>query len=554
MVMNRIQIGIAVLALPFMAGCSNFLDTTPTDRLSDKMVWTSEKYVDQYINNFYVHLSRYGQFGEDQFGGALTEGLTDTFKYGGTAAGARAGNAATYAFYPERITSSQNNLDIWSTAYQRIRRINEFLDSQKKNSTFSEEVNIRYEAQACFFRAFNYFQLAKRHGGVILYTDMNLVKDKNRSSAEDTWDLIAEDLDYAAANLPERWDAANSGRVTRYAAFALKSRAMLYAERWEEAKEAADSVIMNGGYGFADKYEEAYKGGNDESILEFAYNKISGPSHSFDKWYCPYGDYAMAGGADEDGGTGTPTQEMVEEYETKDGKTVDWSPWHSGPTKQVPPYDELEPRFAATIMYCGSSWKGNIIEPTETGMHGRWMKDDIFAKGRTVTGYYLRKLLDESNKEDLTKYGSSQTWVEIRLSEVYLNRAEANYRLGNAGAALKDLNAVRTRPAVGLPARQGLSGNELFEAIRHERKVELAYEGHLYWDMRRWKLAHTEYTGIRLHGMKVSGTPGNYTWEYIDCDNYPGETRKFLEKTYTLPVPDSELLNNSAIEQYPEWK
>ena len=552
--MNRIFAGISILSLAAVTGCSGFLDTTPTDRLSDKVVWTSEEYVDQYINNFYVHIDRYSQFGTDQFNGSLTEGLTDALKYGGTASGARSGDASYYAFHPESITSSQNALDVWSTAYERIRRINEFLDSQKKNSTFSDEVNIRYEAQARFFRAFNYFQLAKRHGGVILYTDMNFEKDKNRSSAEDTWNLIEEDLDFAAANLPKRWDAANSGRVTRYAAFALKSRAMLYAERWEAAKEAADSVIINGGYSFAPTYEESYAGGNDESILEFAYNKISGPSHSFDKWYVPYGDYALAGGAEENGGTGTPTQEMVEEYETATGETVDWSPWHSGSTTQTPPYDQLEPRFAATVLYCGSQWKGNTIIPTENGMHGRWMKDDLIAKGRTVTGYYLRKFLDEENKEDLTKYGSDRTWVELRLSEIYLNRAEANYRLGNTGSALNDMNAVRTRAAVGLPAKQGLSGNDLFDAIRHERKVELAYEGHLYWDMRRWKLAHTEYTGIRLHGLKVSGTEGNFTWEYIDCDNYPGENRHFPEKLYVLPIPDSELTNNSAIEQYPEWK
>ena len=167
-----------------MSGCSSFLDTTPTDRLSDKVVWTSEEYVDHYINNVYVHIELYGQFGPDQFSGSLTEGLTDVLKYGGTSSGARCGDAASYAFHPESITSSQNALDIWNTAYERIRRINEFLDSQQKNSTFSDEVNLRYEAQARFFRAFNYFQLAKRHGGVILYTDMNLVKDKDRSSAE----------------------------------------------------------------------------------------------------------------------------------------------------------------------------------------------------------------------------------------------------------------------------------------------------------------------------------------------------------------------------------
>ena len=141
--------------------------------------------------------------------------------------------------------------------------------------------------------------------------------------------------------------------------------------------------------------------------------------------------------------------------------------------------------------------------------------------------------------------------MEIRLAEVYLNRAEANFRLGNTGAALADMNAVRTRPGVGLPAKSGLTGEELMAAIRQERKIELAYEGHLYWDMRRWKLAHKEYNNYRCHGMKITSEGADNRYEYVDCDF---QDRKFLEKTYVLPIPSSELSNNSGIEQYDEWK
>lgn len=546
------KIIFSALALPVIAltGCNDFLDTTPTSSISDKLVWTSTDYVDLYVNNFYAYLDRYGQFTYEDFNGNLTEGLTETLKYGSMSPGSRAGDCNDYSYYPERISPHSNLLDTWPKTYERIRRINEFLVSQKRHSTFSEDVNLRYEAQARFFRAFCYFQLAKRHGGVIIYTDMDLVKDKPRSTEAETWALIAEDLDFAAAHLPVKWDAANEGRVTKYAAFAFKSRAMLYAKRWQDAKDAADSVINSNLYALTPEYKDAFKGGNSESILEFRYDK-NNPSHSFDKSYVPYGDY-LACGADEQGGCATPTQEMVESYETKDGKIVDWSRWHSGATTEVPPYDQLEPRFAATIIYPGATWKGKTMIPTETGTCGRFMayRTESYAKGRTTTGYYLRKLLNEEMLDILT-YGSSQTWVAIRLAEVYLNRAEANYMLGDNGGALKDINTVRTRPGVGLPEKSGLSGDELFDAIRHERKIELAYEGHLYWDMRRWRLAHIEYNNYRVHGLKVSGTEGNLTYEYVECDN---EDRKFLEKTYVLPVPDSETLNNSAIEQYDEWK
>lgn len=538
-----------------LSGCNPFLDTTPTDSTSDKLVWTSTEYTDLYINNFYEYLSVYGQFGSQQFSGSLTEGLTNTFKYGSSSPGSKAGDANNYVFYPERLMPSGSLLDCWKNTYTRIRRINEFLDSQSKYSTFSQDVNIRYEAQARFFRAFLYFQLAKRHtqgtenGGLILYKDLNMKKDMPLSSAADVWQLIYEDLTFAAENLPESWDSANTGRITKYAAYAFLSRAMLYAERWQDAKDAADKVINSGMYSLTANYEDAYKGGNSESIIQFAYNGVSGPSHTFDKDYVPYGDYALVP-SDEYGGKGTPTQEMVEYYETKDGNQVDWSEWHSE-TRNNPPYDQLEPRFHATIIYPGSTWKGREIMPTENSTSGRFMeyRAEAYANGRTTTGYYLRKMLDESITTTLMSIPSSHTWVELRLAEVYLNRAEALHRLGgNDAGARADINTVRAR--VGLPASKI---EDTFEAIRHERLIELAYEGHLYWDMRRWELAHTEYNNYRCHGLKVTGPDfeGKYKWNYVDCDL---EDRKFLTKFYILPVPTSETDNNSAVQQFDEWK
>lgn len=534
-----------------LSGCNSFLDTTPGDRVSDKLVWTSEDYTDLYINNFYEYLSIYGQFGSAQFNGNLTEGLTNTFKYGSTSPGSKAGDSNDYVFKPEKLTSSGNLMDTWNDTYTRIRRINEFLDSQKKYSTFSEDLNIRYEAQARFFRAFLYFQLAKRHtqgtsnGGLIIYTDLEMSQKKALSSAADVWQTIYEDLEFAAENLPEKWDAGNSGRITKYAAYAFESRAMLYAERWADAEAAATKVIEKGGYALVNNYADAYKGGNSESVIEFAYNGLTGPGHTFDKDYVPYGDYAMAG-SDEYGGKGTPTQEMVEYYETKDGKKVDWSEWH-GETDKTPPYDQLEPRFHATIIYPGCTWKNNVIMPTEDGKNGRFMmyRAEQYPNGRTVTGYYLRKLLDENHATDLLTVQGAHTWVELRLAEVYLNRAEAYYRMGGKDDLAKaDINKVRAR--VGLPETTG----DVFAAIRQERLVELAYEGHLYWDMRRWKLADVEYNNYRCHGLKVSGTPAKYTYTYVDCDL---EDRSFLTKMYIFPIPVSETNVNTEAKQFTEW-
>ncbi|MFV0592128.1 MAG: RagB/SusD family nutrient uptake outer membrane protein [Draconibacterium sp.] len=537
---------VFLLGIVSLTGCDEFLDTTPTDRISDKLVWENESNVQMYINGFYPYIDRYGNFGSSQFSGALTEGLTETLKYGSYVPGATAGNANLYVFTPETMSSTGNLLGTWGDTYERIRRINEFLVGLEQYSQLDEATNHLYEGQARFFRAFLYFQLAKRHGGVILYTDMNLQKNIDRSSAEATWDLIESDLDYAASVLPKQWDAANKGRITKGAAFALKSRAMLYAERWQDVVDAADSVFSQLVYDLTDSYEEAWKGDNSESILEYNY-LITGPNHSFDRTYATFGE------KENEGGNAVPTQEMVESYETATGQTVDWSAWHTSEgTTQRPPYEQLDPRFKASIIYNGADWQGKTMENSVNGTNGRYMgyRDDTYTKGRTVTGYYLRKLRDEAHT-DLETYRSTQDWVEIRLAEVYLNRAEAYYRLGKSGLAINDINAIRTRPGVGLPTKAGLTGNDLFDAIRQERKIELAYEGHLYWDMRRWKLAHTEYNSYRVHGFKITKTGADYLYEYVDCDL---QDRKFLQKTYVFPIPYSELANNSAIEQYDEWK
>src|SRR5690606_26088131 len=133
--------------------------------------------------------------GSRQFSNNMTEGLTETLKYGSASVGDRYGTANEYAFNPERFAPDGGVLRAWSHAYEGIRRANEFLVGLEQYSELSPEENKSMEGQARFFRAFLYCQLAKRHGGVILYTNMDLVKDKNRSSAAETWDLIASDLD-----------------------------------------------------------------------------------------------------------------------------------------------------------------------------------------------------------------------------------------------------------------------------------------------------------------------------------------------------------------------
>lgn len=538
MIEKTSKIMLAISIIIGIHSCTEWLDITPTDQLTDKVVWENESSVDLYINGFYTYLNQYSQFGTQQFSGSLTESLTNTFKYGSYALGPKAGHPNNYVFNPEVITSVGCLYSNWHDAYNKIRRMNEFLHSMKLYSSFSEEQNTKWEAQVRFFRAFIYFQLAKRHPqGVILYTSLDqMEKDKARSTDEETWNLIESDLDYAIANLPEEWPASDKGRATKYAALALKSRAMLYAERWQSAYDAANEVINSGIYGLMENYGEAWKGNNKESVLEFDYD-ILGTNHTFDKDYVPLSD------GYEFGGLGTPTQEMVESYEKADGTKMDWSPYHSQNSTR-PPYEDLEPRFKATIIYPGCTWKGHVMQNSVNGIYGTFMayRAQPYTYGHTTTGYFLKKLLDESLL-DVKGIPSTQPWVEIRYAEVLLNKAEAAYRLNKMEEARNAMNEVRVR--VNLPPKTS-SGDQWFKDYRNERQVELAFEGHLFWDMRRWKLAHIAYNNYRCHGFKITGD--NY--EYIDVDY---QDRKFLERTYVLPIPLDELENNSLVEQYDEW-
>lgn len=532
-------ISLCLVALTF-ASCDNWLDDVPNkSSIDDSVAFDSEENVNLYVNGFYTWLNTYGQFGDRQFSGSWTEAMTDIFKYSGSGLTARAGQPNQYAESAVPMTLDGCLYGVWDNAYSCIRRINQFLVLlEKYGGKYDATLHAQWEAQARFMRGFIYFQLARRHGGVILYDGLPEGPNKALSTEEQTWQFIYDDLKFAADNLPEVWRASDKGRATKYAALAMQSRAMLYAKRWQDAYDAASEVIKSGKYQLVDDYAKAWKGNNSESIIEFDYNKDLGPYTTFDANYAPStdGSTASCGPA--------PTQELVESYEKKDGTKMDWTPWHTT-TNVRPPYEDLEPRFAATVIYAGSTWKGKVMDCSVNGVNGSFIQYGIqpAAQGNTCSGYFLRKLLDES-MTDVVSVKSSQPWVEIRYAEVLLNYAEAAYELGKPAETLDAINQIRAR--VGLPGKSS-SGDQLLQDYRNERKLELAFEGHLFWDMNRWRLCHIAYSNYRRHGIKIE----NGTYSYVEIDNVD---LMFSEKCYILPIPLSEIRNNNLAVQIPSWR
>ena len=524
-----------------LCSCNDWLDgVDSTSSVDDSTTWREESTVTAQVDYFYRYLNSWGQFGEAEFDGSITESLTDAFKYNHSALGARGGTPYRYATDFDYISPTQNALSGWSTAYTQIRYINQFLQLMRTYSTFGEEKNNLWEAQARFFRAFVYFQLAKRYDGAIIETTLPDGPNHALSPIDEVYDFIEEDLQFAIDNLPLKWDAANLGRISSVAAQAFLSRVELYAGRWQKAYDAAEAVIQSGQFSLMPNYADACKGSNSEAIIQFFYGATSGPSNSWDTWYSA----VPAGNRFETGSVGVPTQEMVECYEYADGTKVDWEPWHTT-TTVPPPYDKLEPRFAASIVYRGSTWMGVTMDCCLDGPNGVFQAygDAPYGWNTTSTGYFLKKLCDESHT-DLAAVKGHQTWVALRYAEVLLNKAEAAFRLNLTAEAQAAMNQVRAR--VNLPGVYSI-GEPWFEAYRNERKVELSYEGHLYWDMRRWRLCE-EYDGIRLHGFEITQA-GTYTYVEVDLAD-----RRFNPKTYCFPLPYSEVQNNSLAVQFPAWR
>lgn len=543
--MKKIIAGLFLMGASLgFTSCNDFLDMTPTNSVSDKGVWTSVTTAEYAVNYIYSYVY---DVAVAQCVAGMTESLTDQMKYGSY-------NYNSLCFIPSEIayggsTLTANYVDVylgyWGSWYTAIRRTNEGIYSLHKYGTLSQEDATRLEAEMRFVRGYLYFDLMKRYKEVIIYDEdiTSITENKALSTEEEGWNYIETDLKYAASNLPKKENA--NGRANCGMAYAFLTRAMLYAERWDVVKSAAEEVEKLG-YTLEDNYADVcmkdLKDGNKEAILQYAFDIAADVTHSFDYYYTPGGGY------------GTPTQEMVEAYEYADGSGFpDWSAWHAEGVTQTPPYEDLEPRFQATILYNGAAWKGRTIESYIGGNDGFciWNKEQEH-KGRTTTGYYLRKLVDETH-DVIAVTDSKQPNTIIRYGEVLLNKAEACYHLNDAAGANAAIKAIRAR--VNLPYSDK-SSDKLWAAIRQERKVELAYEGLWYWDLRRWKDAAKQYpeglNGYQVHGLKIEKQAnGDFTYTYVSVDD---KDRTFPEKMYRFPLPSNELSSNALVTQYPEWK
>ena len=528
----------------FLTSCHDLLEKDPTDSYSETVAWSSESSLDMYVTYLYKPLNGLSNFSSL----SLTDGYTDLVKYGN-------GVPQTWSAHNKillqqnTITSDNNPMSSWGL-YTDIFRENVFLrDAGIYGNKFSEDfLNIRI-AEIRFIRAVNYARMIRIFGGVILRDETNGVdsegqKDKARATEAESWDFVLKDLEFAARHLPKEWDSKWDGRLTKGAAYAYMCRTALFAKRWDVAITAADEIKKLNKYDLMDNYEDVFKvAGNKEIIFSIAY-KIPDMPHYFDRYFAPDGKQGIR--------RAVPTSELVDSYDMADGTPFSWSG-----SMANDPYVGREPRFYASIIYNGATWKEKKIYTYVDAENGFAAYIDNMNPGekQTVTGYFIRKYLQENNA-DFDDKGSDQFWIEMRYAEVLLNLAEAlaeqDYSK-NQDDALEALNEVRER--VNLPKRtteEAPDKDSFMKLLRKERICELAFEGFRYWDLRRWRLAGEVIDGKQAHGTKITKKDDNtYTYEQVSCDD--NINRFFPERYYLLPIPVDELQNNPLCENNAPW-
>ena len=536
----------------------NVLDLDPTKWYGENVVYASESNMDLYVKDFYILLYKNADIGRGDL--IMDDGFSDLIKYSWFNV---QGGIVNKFFYLDNIINPTSNFrSNWDSYYTYIRQMNELFSDV--NSGYASKLDKNFVdtrvAEVRFLRAFAYQELVLRHGGVILRIDENKVdgpkeKDKARSTEAECWDFIMNEYSKAIEALPESWPGEDLGRITKGAAYGMKARAALYAQRWQDAIEACDAVLALG-YALAegDTYEKYYKiftdKANKELILPVLYQQSSGNAggkqHNFNNNFCPPYDghpFGVSVGA-----AASPTEEYASMFDIKIGeeyKAFDWGQLAAYGNK---PYDNREPRFYASILYNGAKWKGRSLELYPGGKDG-FMDFSITGQDnvhKTTTGYIFRKYMSDDNKLNFTNILSGQYWIEMRLAEIYLIRSEAFARLNNYSKAYENLNLIRTRVGLkGLPAKS--DWDAYLQDLSKERVCELGLEGHRYFDLVRWGIAQKVMDGKRLHGVKINGT--NY--EVVECDT---QDRRFPAKYNIFPIPYSEIKNNTLCEQNEVWK
>lgn len=548
---------VALIALNLM-GC-DVLDKSDLNSLKDNDVWSNPTYATYYLDKLY----RDNAPGWD----------TGISGYSDEADGY--GNSILYG----QLTI--NSINTWN--YTSIRNINLLLQ-KVDGSTLDDTMKQQLKGQALILRAWRYFEMVRQYGGVPLILTPQDIKDNLYVTRNKTSECIAQickDLEEAYGMLPWNWTGVDEGRFTKATALALEGRIKLYyasaqfnpsnnKERWKEAYEVnkrAYSELKQNGYALYNSYANLwFDEMNCEDVMVKRYNSTGqgdGYSNHWNAATRPLSEAMNYTGANH------PTWDLVESYSMKDGKKIT----ESADYDDIHFWRNRDPRFAATIAYNCCMWNLSGKENRH-----QWTYEGSNGSNTTQTGFYCRKAVDEKLTPNMSQY-SSTDWVEIRFAEVMLNYAECAAYMDKADEAYDMLKQIRQRAGIEkgtdgmFGIEPGQTGDKLVTIILDERKIELAFEGKRYWDLRRCRLFATELNGKSRKGRvphfidgmteaklleveKTADFDRNYTQFFRDD---PFKTDKlytidFKDNYYFFAIPQKHLQTNSKIEQTKGWE
>lgn len=492
-------------------------------------------------------------------------------------------NAATQALDRFNVVRGWTSSNVgqlgqkWQDLWTYVRQANVFLelveDSEAQQNS-PDEIEV-LKAEMRFLRANQYAKLLRFFGGVPLLTTAATLDDNfdiPRNSYQECVDFIVSELDEVAPLLPETRPSGEFGRATRLSALAVKSRILLYAasdmhdpsmvpqtsnlelytydksNKWQDAADAAKAVIdLVGDRDLIDTpdaktYQDLFLSANQDILFA---RPFGGTVFGFGTDVTTQPDNAQSPRGFDGWGLSTPLHNYTLVYNMDDGTTTD------GPSYDAAnPYENREMRFYANINYQGAVFRGRSIDYSisadntivSDGLDSFSQDQQTLGNFRhgSTTGYAMRKFQNESLGTNVKQASPGRPYIIYRLAEIYLNYAEASYRVGDEDSARRYVSRVSQR---ALQPAITASGPDLLEAIKRERRVELAFEGHNFFDERRW--LNEDNLGFDVQGLRWTKDLS----ENVSFEEFTIETRPFDRKQYYLPIPQSEINRTAALIQ-----
>ena len=556
---------ILLVALSFFLtqSCEDYLekDATVDTKLTYEQIFSDVHYAPGFLNNIYNQLPD----GYSRFGGALLAAASDE----GVCSNV---GSPINLFNKNAINATTNPDDVWDDMYRGIRKCNIFLKELEPDGIITqsnsipeniEGVAVRnyYKGQALFLRAFFHFELLKRYGNIFYITTVldPFNEEELFSGVQSTYDqavdAIVSDCDAAALLMPDAYpDDSYNGRPVSWTPLAFKSRVLLYAAsplnnpandkaKWQRAAIAAKVIVDS----------KKYRLGTLSTIFTSLYNsEIIFAARAVNRNDIENYNYPVSY---QGLGYMNPTEDLVQAFgmtaKTYKNRMADFDP--------SDPYSlenarKREDRLKYTVFFNGSRLKDTTVSTFVGG------KDGLFSSPTaTKSGYYMSKFVDQSL--DLAKGNTSlRAWVYMRYAEILLNYAEAlneSDNVANNTAIVNALDLLRNRANLRTFDTSDKTllkdQDEMRKYIKQERRLELAFEEHRFWDLRRWKDAETvlnkPVNGIRI----TKDDAGDFAYTVFEAD-----TRVFDPKMYWYPIPRTEILKyrnaGKTIVQNPGWE